>query len=593
MIPAKIGTAFSFPLGPFVSSTDGYTVMSALAIGTTNVRLCKNGGAFLSKSTATTPAYAELGFFSVTFTATDLETQGHTRVGVAMTSAGGALPVWEDFWVSETSELAVALSTAGKNNVTTSVWAEALASHTTAGGAGQYIVTNLLSPTSGVTMLAASQTSLVTAVTTSVWAEILTSHSTASGAGNALRLNLLSPTSGVTMLAASQTALVTAMTTAMWAEALAGHTTAGGAGKKLSDIVLTTTPDPLGVAVPGAYGGGTVGNLIGNNLLSATTAASLSAAGVLAVTTSVWGELLASHTTAGGVGAALTAIKGATTTLPATPASSTDAMRLHTTAIDLIWDEAMADHLAVGSVGAALNAAGGAGDPWIVPLPGAYTTAQAGGLIPNKLNAIVAGTTTLPATPASSTSFLNWAMSTDMGTALTALVAIEAATTTLPLTPASSTDAMRLATTAIDLIWDEALAGHGTTATAGERLSAAATTAASAAASTDMASALTALTAIQAATTTLPLAPAGSSNFTTLMTSTGSTAMADAVWNVISESTQSYAEQIRNMRSALAGKATGGGTAAISFRDVADTINRLTFTATTDGNRTAVVIVTT
>lgn len=432
MIPAKIGTAFSFPLGPFVSSTDGYTVMSALAIGTTNVRLCKNKGAFLSKSTATTPAYAELGFFSVTFTATDLETQGHTRVGVAMTSAGGALPVWEDFWVSETSELAVALSTAGKNKVTTSVWAEALASHTTAGGAGQYIVTNLLSPTSGVTMLAASQTSLVTAVTTSVWAEILTSHSTASGAGNALRLNLLSPTSGVTMLAASQTALVTAMTTAMWAEALAGHTTAGGAGKKLSDIVLTTTPDPLGVAVPGAYGGGTVGNLIGNNLLSATTAASLSAAGVLAVTTSVWGELLASHTTAGGVGAALTAIKGATTTLPATPASSTD-----------------------------------------------------------------------------------------------------------------------------------------------------------------MASALTALTAIQAATTTLPLAPAGSSNFTTLMTSTGSTAMADAVWNVISESTQSYAEQIRNMRSALAGKATGGGTAAISFRDVADTINRLTFTATTDGNRTAVVIVTT
>jgi hypothetical protein len=140
MIPVKIGTAFSFPLGPFVSSTDGATIMNTLGIGTTNVRLCKNGTTtWLSKSTATTPVYVELGFFSVTFAATDLETQGHTRVGVAMTSAGGALPVWEDFWVSETSELAVALSTAGKNNLTTSVWAEALASHTTAGGAGAAI----------------------------------------------------------------------------------------------------------------------------------------------------------------------------------------------------------------------------------------------------------------------------------------------------------------------------------------------------------------------------------------------------------------------------------------------------------------------
>lgn len=217
----------------------------------------------------------------------------------------------------------------------------------------------------------------------------------------------------------------------------------------------------------------------------------------------------------------ITAIQAKTTNLPATPASSTDAMRIATTGIDLIWDEAIAGHLTAGTVGAALNAAGSAGDPWATPVPGAYTTAQAGGLIPNKLDAIVAKTTNLPATPASSTSFLVWAMSTDLATALTNIAAIEAATTTLPASPASST------------------------------------------------------------------------GFTGLMTSTGSTSIADGVWAAISESTQSYAEQIRNMRAALAGKATGGGTASISFRDVADTINRLTFTATTDGNRTAVTIVTT
>jgi hypothetical protein len=69
--------------------------------------------------------------------------------------------------------------------------------------------------------------------------------------------------------------------------------------------------------------------------------------------------------------------------------------------------------------------------------------------------------------------------------------------------------------------------------------------------------------------------------------------MADAVWDKISESTQTHGDQIKNMRAALAGKASGGGTATIKFRDSADTIDRLTFTATTEGNRTAVVLVTT
>jgi hypothetical protein len=474
MIPAKIGTAFSFPMGPFVSSTDGYTIMSALAIGTTNIRLCKNGTTtWLSKSTATTPAYVELGFFNVTFTTTDLETQGHTRVGVAMTSAGGALPVWEDFWVSETSELAVALSTAGKNNLTTSIWAEALASHTTAGAAGKKL-SDLAMSTDMVSALTAS--SAIQAKTTNLPA---------------------TPASSTSFLAWSMsTDMATALTN-------------------------------------------------------------------------------------------ITAIQAKTTNLPATPASSTSF---------LTW--AMSTDLATALT---------------------------------NITAIQAKTTNLPATPASSTSFVSWAMSTDMATALTNITAIQAKTTNLPATPASSTDAMRLASTAIDLIWDEEIvAAHATTNTAGERLTAAGAAGAGAdpwatattnaaytstqfggrldalvssrasstqiltwSLSTDMATALTNIAAIQAKTTTLPASPASSTGFTGLMTSTGSTSIADGVWDAISESTQSYAQQIRNMRATLAGEATGGGTASISFRDVADTINRLTFTATTDGNRTAVVIVTT
>lgn len=43
-----------------------------------------------------------------------------------------------------------------------------------------------------------------------------------------------------------------------------------------------------------------------------------------------------------------------------------------------IWDAALSGHLNAGSTGEALNAAGGAGDPWITSIPGAYTTGQAG-----------------------------------------------------------------------------------------------------------------------------------------------------------------------------------------------------------------------
>jgi hypothetical protein len=315
----------------------------------------------------------------------------------------------------------------------------------------------------------------------------------------------------------------------------------------------------------------------------------------------IWDELMAGHLTTDMAGERLTAAAanaglGTTATRDAVwnavratyaTVGTFGEVTASSDLVDDIWDEEIvAAHATTATAGERLTAAGNAGaaaDQWATATTNAaYTSTQFGG----RLNALVssrasstqiltwalstdmasvltassaiqAKTTNLPATPASSTSFLNWAMSTDMASVLTASSAIQAKTTNLPATPASSTDIKAFAM------------------------------------STDLGTALTALTAIEAATTTLPAAPAGSSNFTTLMTSTGSTAMADAVWNVISESTQSYAQQIRNMRAALAGKATGGGTASISFRDVADTINRLTFTATTEGNRTAVVLVTT
>jgi hypothetical protein len=52
---------------------------------------------------------------------------------------------------------------------------------------------------------------------------------------------------------------------------------------------------------------------------------------------------------------------------------------------DKVWDESISGHLVAGSTGNALNSAGSAGDPWGTPLPGAYTTGQAGHILASRM----------------------------------------------------------------------------------------------------------------------------------------------------------------------------------------------------------------
>ena len=62
---------------------------------------------------------------------------------------------------------------------------------------------------------------------------------------------------------------------------------------------------------------------------------------------------------------------------------------------DAVWEEAIADHSGMsGSTAEALAAAGAAGDPWITPLPGSYTSGQAGYIIGTNLNATVSSRAT-------------------------------------------------------------------------------------------------------------------------------------------------------------------------------------------------------
>jgi hypothetical protein len=48
---------------------------------------------------------------------------------------------------------------------------------------------------------------------------------------------------------------------------------------------------------------------------------------------------------------------------------------------DAVWDELIAGHAGAGSTGAKLTSAAAAGDPWSTPLPGAYLTTEAGGIL--------------------------------------------------------------------------------------------------------------------------------------------------------------------------------------------------------------------
>lgn len=163
----------------------------------------------------------------------------------------------------------------------------------------------------------------------------------------------------------------------VWDEDLSpAHDTAGSAGKALQDA--GAAGDPWATALPGAYGAGTAGNILGNNLDAAITDRTLVAASYF--------------DPAADTVATVTSVTNAVT-LPTMPTDWITAAGLSAGAgdeiADQVWDELIAGHLGVGSTGEALNAAGSAGDPWVTALPGAYSAGQAGFILGTNLNATV------------------------------------------------------------------------------------------------------------------------------------------------------------------------------------------------------------
>ncbi len=105
----------------------------------------------------------------------------------------------------------------------------------------------------------------------------------------------------------------------------------------------------------------------------------------------------------------------------------------------------------------------------------------------------------------------------------------------------------------------------------------------------------TEIAAIKAKTDNLPASPAATGDAMTLASgAVSATALAsDAVDEILDEPVEgslTLRQAVRIVLAALAGKASGGGTSTITFRDVADAKARITATVDGNGNRTAITL---
>jgi hypothetical protein len=181
-------------------------------------------------------------------------------------------------------------------------------------------------------------TAFSTSLAVSVWDVLESAISVANSIGIKVKTNLDATVSSRSTLTASQAA------DAVWDETLADHQTSGSTGAALA--AAGSAGDPWATQLPGSYGSGTAGYILGNRLdVAVSTRSTLTAA----------------------------------------------------QAADAVWDEPLANHQETGSAGAALSAAGSAGDPWATQLPGSYGSGTAGNILGNRLDVAVSTRSTLTA----------------------------------------------------------------------------------------------------------------------------------------------------------------------------------------------------
>ena len=301
----KQSTAVVIPFGPFEDKTDGVThetgLVSALDHASTGIMLSKNGGTMAVRhATVTASVYDAHGCYKVTLDTTDTNTLGSLRV--IYTDPATCCPVWQDFkvitavaWnnfcatsggslpnaaadaagglpISDTGGLDLDVKLANTNEVTTARMGAL--TDLIDGGRLDLLVDGIKAKTDNLPSDPADQ-SLIIAATDAIkgdTAAILVDTGTtldgripAALVGGRMDSSVGAMAANVVTASALATDACDEIVDAVWDEDVdTHHQTAGSAGKKLDDA--GGAADPWATALPGAYGAGTAGKIVGDNI---------------------------------------------------------------------------------------------------------------------------------------------------------------------------------------------------------------------------------------------------------------------------------------------------------------------------------------
>jgi hypothetical protein len=294
MLWLKQSTAVTLSIGPFVSSSDGFTAQTGLALVQSSIRLSKNGAAYAQKGDSTAPAHQENGYYSCVLNTTDTGTLGVLRLAVNFT---GALPVWLDcmvvtanIWDSHfgAGALSVTASAIAANAITASaIQADAITAAKIADGA-----IDAATFAAGAINAAAIATDAITAAkvadgtidANTFAASAITATAIAANAITAAKI--ATDAIGAAQLAADAGAEIA---DAVWDEATSGHAIAGSTGKLVSDIKTETASlqadtDNLQTRLPTALVSGRIDASVGAMGADVVTAAAIANGAIDAAT---------------------------------------------------------------------------------------------------------------------------------------------------------------------------------------------------------------------------------------------------------------------------------------------------------------------
>ena len=227
MIPVRQSTAFETAIGPVLDSS-GVAVTDCV-VG--DFKLKKTSGNFAALNGSATLTHVSAGFYDLVLTTSDTDTVGTCCVVIDDTTNACA-PLYLQVVEEAVYDALFAASAAGYQ---VPIWASASST------------------------VSLSNTTVATVTTTTTATNVTTVNGLAAGAITAAAI--AADAIGASELAADAVAEIA---DAVWDEVLSGHLTAGSTGNALN--AAGSAGDPWSTSLPGAYGAGSAGYIIGTNL---------------------------------------------------------------------------------------------------------------------------------------------------------------------------------------------------------------------------------------------------------------------------------------------------------------------------------------